>query len=129
MKKYTTLFIILFVGSFCFSQQKTTNKSFSPISIYTVDFQSKTNKNPSYSSIKKNLQLKENYKFTTVSFEDIDSGEFNITNTNLTTKSTRFIYDDYKTYRDENLLKGFLQKYDLTRWDPINFKQPKPNVH
>jgi len=127
MKKHTTLFILLFVGSFCFSQQKTTNKSFSPISIYTINLLEKSNNTPSYSSIKKNLQLKEKYKFTTVSFDDIDSGEFTISSNNLTVKSTRFIYDDYKSYRDENLLKGFLQKYDLTRWDPINFKQPKPN--
>ncbi|MCG1034780.1 hypothetical protein [Polaribacter sargassicola] len=129
MKKYTTLFIILFVGSYCFSQQNTANKSFFPTSIYTINFQVNTNKTPSYSSIKNNLKLKENYKFTTVSFEDIDSGEFNISSNNLTAKSTRFIYDDYKSYRDENLLKGFFKKYDLTRWDPINFKQPKPNVN
>ncbi len=58
MKKYASLLLTLFVGSFCFSQQKTTNNNFIPISIYTSSFGVKTNQSPSYSSIKKNLNLK-----------------------------------------------------------------------
>jgi hypothetical protein len=127
MKKYASLLLILFVGSFCFSQQKTTNNNFIPVSIYTTSFQVKTDLNPSYSSLKKNLNFKNYYKFSTISFEDIDSGQFLISDKNLSAKTTIFIYDDYKSYRDENLLKGFLQKYDPTRWDPCNFRQPKVN--
>ena len=97
MKKYASLLLILFVGSFCFSQQKTTNNKFIPISIYTTSFQVKTNIPPSYASLNKNLNLKNYYKFTTVSIEDIDSGQFLISDRNLTTKATRFIYDDYKS--------------------------------
>jgi len=127
MKKYASLLLILFVGSFCFSQQKTTNNNFIPISIYTTSFQVKTDINPSYSSLKKNLNFKNYYKFSTISFEDIDGKQFLISDKNLSTKATEFIYDDYKSYRDENLLKGFLQKHDPTRWDPCNFRQTNIN--
>jgi hypothetical protein len=127
MKKYASLLLTLFVGSFCFSQQKTTNNNFIPVSIYTTSFQVKTDLFPSYSSLKKNLNFKNYYKFSTISFEGIDSGQFLISDKNLSTKATKFIYDDYKSYRDENLLKGFLQKYDPTRWDPCNFRQPNIN--
>ena len=128
MKKYTLLLLTIFVGSFCFSQeQKTTNNTVLPVSIYTASYAINTNKNPSYASIKQYLNLKESYKFTTVSFEDIDNNQFVISANNINTKATKFIYDDYKSYRDENLLKGFLQKYDLTRWQPCNFKQPNLN--
>jgi len=33
----------------------------------------------------------------------------------------------FKSYRDENLLKGFIQKYDITRWHRCNFRQPLLN--
>jgi len=124
MKKYASLLLILFVGSFCFSQQKTTNNNFIPVSIYTTSFSVKTDTTPLYSSLKKNLNFKNHYKFSTISFEDIDSGQFLISDNIISTKATVFIYDDYKSYRDENLLKGFLQKHDPTRWDPCNFRQP-----
>ena len=127
MKKYASLLLTLFVGSFCFSQQKTTNNNFIPVSIYTTSFSVKTDINPAYASLKKNLNFKNYYKFSTISFEDIDSGQFLISDKNLSTKATIYIYDDYKSYRDENLLKGFLQKYDPTRWDPCNFRQPNLN--
>ena len=71
MKIYAFLLLNLFVGSFCFSQQKTTNNNFIPVSIYTTSFQVKTNNTPSYSSLKKNLNFKKHYKFSTISFEDI----------------------------------------------------------
>ena len=127
MKKYASLLLTLFVGSFCFSQQKTTNNNFIPVSIYTTSFSVKTDNNPSYASLKKNLNFKKYYKFSTISFEDINSSQFLISDKNFSTKATRFIYDDYKSYRDENLLKGFLQKHDPTRWDRSNFKQPNIN--
>lgn len=126
MKKHSLLLITLFVGSFCFSQQKTTNIIYMPVSIYTATFIT-SNNSPSYSSIKKNLNFSTVYKFTTVSFEDIDSGRFLFSKQNLSTKGTEFIYDDYKSYRDEHLLKGFLQKHDLTRWNVCNFRQPNLN--
>ena len=125
MKKHSSLLFALFIGGFCFSQeQKTTNNKRLPISIYTTTFNISDKKTPSYSSIKKNLNLNNTYKFVTVSFEEIDNGRFLISDTNLSTKSTQFIYDDYKRYRDEHLLKGFFEKHDLTRWDPCNFIQP-----
>ena len=127
MKKYASLLLTLFVGSFCYSQQKTTNNNFIPVSRYTTSFSVKTDNAPSYASLKKNLNFKNYYKFSTISFEDIDSRQFLISDKNLSTKATIFIYDDYKSYRDENLLKGFLQKYDPTRWHPCNFRQPNLN--
>lgn len=127
MKKYAFLLLTLFVGSFCFSQQQTTNNNFIPVSIYTSSFKLKVDDNPTYTSINKGLNLKTQYKLTTVSFEGIDKGQVLISDKNLTTKPTKFIYDDYKSYRDENLLKGFLEKYDLTRWEPCNFRQPAIN--
>lgn len=129
MKKYTFLLLTIFVGSFCFSQeQKTTNNTVFPVSIYTSYYKiNTTNKTPSYASVKQYLNFKNYYKFSTVSFEDIDSNQFVISANNLSTKATKFIYDDYKSYRDENLLKGFLQKHDPTRWQPCNFRQPNLN--
>ena len=127
MKKCAFLLLTLFVGSFCFSQQQTTNNNFTPVSIYTTSFQLKADNNPTYSSINKDLNFKKKYKFSTVSFEEIDDNQFLISTENLSTKATKFIYDDYKSYRDENLLKGFLYKHDPTRWDPINFKPQKLN--
>ena len=127
MKKCAFLLLTLFVGSFCFSQQQATNNNFIPVSIYTTSFQPTADKTPSYTSINKDLNLKKQYKFSTISFEEIDDNQFVISTENISTKATKFIYDDYKSYRDENLLKGFLQKHDPTRWDPINFKQPNLN--
>ena len=128
MKKYAFLLLTLFVGSFCFSQQKTTNNISLPVSIYTSAFKiKKTNTPPSYASIKKNLNFNSPFKFVTISFEDLDNGQFLISDGNLNSKATEFIYDDYKSYRDENLLKGFLQKHDITRWNPCNFRQPNIN--
>ena len=128
MKKYYFLLITLFVGSFCFSQNKTTSKKLLPISIYTASLNKvNTNNTNTYSSIAQRLNFNKYYKFVSVSFEDIDNGRFLISDDNLTTKPTIFIYDDYKKYRDENLLKGFLQKHDLTRWQPCNFRQPNVN--
>ncbi|WP_282072110.1 hypothetical protein [Polaribacter atrinae] len=127
MKKYNFLLLTLFVGSFCFSQQKTTNNNFIPVSIYTSSFQLTADDTPSYTSINKDLNFKKQYNFSTISFEEIDDNQFLISDKNLSTKATRFIYDDYKSYRDEYLLKGFLQKNDPTRWDPCNFQQPNIN--
>ena len=127
MKIYAFLLLNLFVGSFCFSQQKTTNNNFIPISIYTTSFLAKKDSNPSYSSIKKNLKFKSYYKLTTISYEDADSGQFLNSSKDITTRASRFIYDDYKNYRDEKLLKGFLEKYDATRWRRCNFRQQNIN--
>ena len=128
MKKHLFLLLTLFVGSFCFSQQqKTTNIIYLPLSIYTAPFNTANNSTSSYLSIKKSLNFNNSYQFITVSFEDINNDRFLISDENLSTKPTQFIYEDYKSYRDENLLKGFLQKYDLTRWDPCNFRQPNFN--
>ncbi len=127
MKKYYILFITLFVGSFCFSQHAT-NKKLLPVSIYTISLNTtNSNNTTSYTSIAKRLNFSQFYKFVSVSFDDIDNGRFLISDDNLTTKPSIFIYDDYKRYRDNNLLKGFLKKHDLTRWEPCNFRQPNLN--
>jgi hypothetical protein len=122
MKKYAYLLFILFVGGVCFSQQKTTNSNFIPISIYTTSFLVNKDINPSYSSIQKNLKFKSYYKSGTISYEVVDSEQFLNSSRNINTKTTRFIYDDYKNYRDEKLLKGFLEKHDPTRWRRCNFR-------
>jgi hypothetical protein len=127
MKKYAFLLLTLFVGSFCFSQQQTTNTNYIPIRIYSATFKLKTYSVPTYTSSHKNLNFPHKFNFLTVSFGEINKNSFLISDKNLTTKATKFIYDDYKSYRDENLLKGFLQKYDPTRWDPINFTSQKLN--
>lgn len=127
MKKYNYLLFILFVGGFCFSQQKTTNNNFIPISIYTTSFLVNKDNTPSYSSIQKNLKFKSYYKSSTISYEVVDSELFLNSSRNITTKTTRFIYDDYKNYRDEKLLKGFLEKYDPTRWRRCNFRRQNIN--
>ena len=128
MRKYYFLLITLFVGSFCFSQTNSTNKKLLPVSIYTSSLNATNSYNSnSFTSIAKRLNFNKYYKFITVSFDDIDNGRFLISDDNLTTKPTIFIYDDYKKYRDENLLKGFLKKHDLTRWEPCNFRQSNVN--
>jgi hypothetical protein len=53
---------------------------------------------------------------------DLDTNTFSMNTKNLGRKPSEFIYDDYKRYQDNNLLKGFLLKNDPTRWDLINFK-------
>ncbi|MCL7752233.1 hypothetical protein [Polaribacter sp. Z022] len=128
MKKFVFLLLTLFVSSFCFSQNaETTNNNFLPISIYTSSFKVNTNNIASYASIKKNLNFPDLYNFASVSFEELDSHKFLIIDNNFGIKPTKFIYDDYKSYRDENLLKGFFQKYDLTRWQPCNIIPPRVN--
>ena len=127
MIKNTTILITLFISSLCFSQNaKTTNTLHTPLSIYTISFNNLLDQF-SYSSVKKNLKFNKKYNFVTVSFEDIDSNRILISDDNISTKATVFIYDDYKSYRDENLLKGFFQKHDLTRWNICNFRQPNIN--
>jgi tRNA splicing ligase len=121
MTKYFFFLLALFVGRFCFSQQqKTTSNKILPISIYTAFFNVQTNNNTSYAAIKKNLKFPKKYNFITIYFEDIDANRFLISDKNFGTNTPKFIFD-YKSYRDENLLKGFLQKYDPTRWSICNF--------
>jgi len=128
MKKNILLILIIFMCSFCFSQKaKTTHFIKTPVSIYTSLANIGLSHNTFYTTINNKVNFKKEYHFVWVSFEDIDSGRFLISDDNLTTKPTKFIYDDYKSYRDENLLKGFLQKHDLTRWNFCNFRQPHLN--
>ena len=97
MRKYYFLLITLFVGSFCFSQTNSTNKKLLPVSIYTSSLNATNSYNSnSFTSIAKKLNFNKYYKFITVSFDDIDNGRFLISDDNLTTKPTIFIYDDYK---------------------------------
>lgn len=122
MIRIKNLFLItlLSFSSLCVGQQLKTTKTYLPISIYTTTSSIQTLDIFSNQHINKKLNFSK-FTFTFVSFEDIDNGRFLISDTNLSAKATRFIYDDYKSYRDENLLKGFLQKHDLTRWQVCQF--------
>jgi hypothetical protein len=125
MKNLLLLFI-LFITTLGFSQQKpSVNNTILPASIYT--FKIRDTFTPNYTSVNKNLNFKKTYSFAAVSFEDIDKNRFMVTENNLTNNVTKFIYDDYNSYKDNNLLKGFFEKYDLTRWQPRNFIAPSIN--
>ena len=126
MRKFLVLCILVFSFSFCFAQKQTISlDKNAPISIYTSNFSVKNI--ISYTAIKQRLNLKNYYNFVFVSFEDIDSGRFQFSKNNLKFKSSEFIFDDYISYQDDNLLKGFFQKYDLTRWEVCNFIDPRIN--
>ena len=128
MKKYYFLFLMVVVFDFCFSQtQKETNLTTMPLSIYSYSSLKLKNFNTAYSPIQKSINTKPTYTFITVSSKKIAQHRFLISDGNLINKPSQFIYDDYKSYRDENLLKGFIQKYDITRWRSCNFRQPSLN--
>ena len=85
-----------------------------PISIYTFNLME--NDINSTSALNERLKLT-NYKFVTVDLEDIETNTASLDFKYLDRKPSNFIYDDYKKYQDNNLLKGFLLKNDPTRWN------------
>ena len=111
MKKSSVIPLFLFL---CFSL----NAQKLPTSIYT--FSSLNTVNKVY-TLNKKLNLT-NHTFVIVDQIDLDTNAFSMNTKNLGRKPSEFIYDDYKRYQDNNLLKGFLLKNDPTRWNPINFK-------
>lgn len=83
-----------------------------PLSIYTFN-SIKTHIHGVF-SIKKRLHLN-SYKFVIVNANDLDRNMASIDFSTIGRKPSVFIYDDYKRYQNNNLLKGFLLKNDPTR--------------
>ncbi|WGH74193.1 hypothetical protein P8625_08665 [Tenacibaculum tangerinum] len=114
MKNSITIFLFIAVV-FSATAQEMDKKDKLPKSIYTYS----TIDTPFYdsSTINKNLNVSE-LSFFIVSKDDIDNGSFSIPFNKLGKKPTSLIYDDYIDYQRNNLLKGFLRKYDPARWSP-----------
>ncbi|PQJ77080.1 hypothetical protein [Polaribacter glomeratus] len=112
-KHFVLAFIFLFNISIN-SQEIDQNSSEKPVSIYT--FSNFSNGKNNFSAINKKLKLA-NLNFVFVDGVAMDLNQFSVDFTNLGKTPTAFIYDDYKRYQDQNLLKGFLLKNDPTRWN------------
>ena len=124
MKITNLIFTVFTLLSTTLIAQKTTKTiTKTPVSIYTISNVS-IDKNGFY-EINKRLKLS-NFDFVIVNAIDLDLNQFSINTKHLTTKPSEFIYDDYKRYQDQNLLKGFLLKNDPTRW---NLQCRQPNLH
>lgn len=127
MKKTTLSIILAILLNFSLNaQKKASNSKTLPISIYTLNtFSIDYN---SYSLLNKKLNLT-NFKFVFVKAEDLDNNIFSIETNNIGKKPSEFIFDDYKRYQNNNLLKGFFRKHDPTRWElyqcKSNFLPPK----
>ena len=121
MKITNLVFTVFTLLSTTLIAQKTTKiVAKTPVSIYTVSNFS-IDKN-GFSEINKKLKLS-NFDFVIVDAIDLDLNRFSINTKHLTTKPSDFIYDDYKRYQNQNLLKGFLLKNDPTRWN-LQCRQP-----
>lgn len=115
MKLKNILFtIFLLINLSLFAQKTTTSTLKKPASIYTVS--GLFNANNSFSAINKKLKLN-NFNFAYLDLNDSDANPYSLRLRNFGKTPTALIYDDYKSYRDENLLKGFLVKNDPTRWN------------
>jgi hypothetical protein len=112
-KHFALAFIFLFSISIN-SQQIAKSPSEKPVSIYT--FSNFLNDENSFSAINKKLKLA-NLNFVFVDEIAMDLNQFSFDFIDLGKTPTAFIYDDYKRYQDQNLLKGFLLKNDPTRWN------------
>ena len=112
MKKINFLFVLFLSYTFSLSAQENKKESKNlPLSIYT--FVSAKNLN-SFSVINKKLNLS-NFDFVYVNSLDLDYNLFSLDFRNMGKVPSEFIYDDYKRYQNNNLLKGFLRKNDPTR--------------
>lgn len=121
--KNTYFFIILFfLFSFTKNAQATSKTGLKkPVSIYSVS--NVLNSKNSFSAIKKKLN---NLNFVFVDLINLDTNTFSLNFNDLGKNPSAYIYNDNKKYRDENLLKGFLEKNDPTRW---NLQCPQPSLH
>lgn len=119
MNKIKLMFSVLALFSVSLVAQKRSTPANLPVSIYT--YNQFSNSSYSFSNIFKSLNLT-NYSFVFVDQLDIETNTFSINFKDLDKKPSEFIYDDYKRYQNNNLLKGFLVKNDPTKWDRINFK-------
>ena len=91
-----------------------------PTSIYTSAYFTPSKNLPS--SLNKRLNLT-SYNFVYLNFNDLDLNLIAIPFRSQGNQPSKLIYDDYKAYRDEYLLKGFLLANDPTRW---NLQCPSP---
>ncbi|MEE9408343.1 MAG: hypothetical protein V3V28_09735 [Polaribacter sp.] len=114
-----TLGLLLFCSISLNAQKSNTISTNLPVSIYTYNQLSNTSY--SFSKIFKNLKLTD-YSFVFVDQLDLYTNTFSINFNDIDKQPSIFIYDDYKRYQNNNLLKGFLVKNDPTRWDRVNFK-------
>jgi hypothetical protein len=123
--KNTYFFITLFfLFSFALNAQITSNLVLKkPLSIYTVS--NVLSAKNSFSAINKKLKLN-NFNFVFVDLIDLDTNIFSFNFSDVGKRPSKYIYDDYTKYRDENLLKGFIQKNDPSYW---NLQCPQPNLH
>ena len=115
MRKESIFLIVALLMTVTFyGQNKKIIQKKAPISIYTFNLME--NDINSTSALNERLKLT-NYKFVTVDLEDIETNTASLDFKYLDRKPSNFIYDDYKKYQDNNLLKGFLLKNDPTRWN------------
>ncbi|PQJ79686.1 hypothetical protein [Polaribacter porphyrae] len=118
--KYQILLLTL-LFSFSFSaQKKNTHQSKKITSIYT--FSSFSNNANSFTNFNKKLKLN-NLRFVYLNQDGLDLNLFSFNFRDIGVTPSKFIYDDYISYRDEYLLKGWIRKHDPTHW---NLQCPNP---
>ncbi|WP_143744253.1 hypothetical protein [Polaribacter tangerinus] len=107
----TLRILLLFMISFSINAQK--RNAIKPISIYTFSLSQNYYDFP----VIKNIQKLKKIDFVYVNQIDIalNRASFNISDIHKT--PSKFIYDDYNSYQNNNFLKDFLVKYDPTRWN------------
>ncbi|TXD53439.1 MULTISPECIES: hypothetical protein [unclassified Polaribacter] len=124
MKNRLFFIVTFFIFSISLNAQIAKKKTATkPTSIYTIS--NVLNANNSFSTIHKKLKLN-NFNFVYVDLIDLDTNTFSFNFDDLGKNPTTYIYDDYEKYRNENLLKGFIQKNDPSYW---NLQCPQPNLH
>jgi len=104
----------LLMSSFFYAQKvvKITNKA--PVSIYA--FNSLEKDNFSISLLNKRLQLK-SFNSIIVDIHDVDQKIYPLTFMEIGERTSGYIYDDYKSYQNNNFLKEFLFNNNPTRWN------------
>lgn len=111
--KTKLLFTFLFCGFLIQAQhKKASNKH--PKSIYTLNLENDQNGN---FAVNNRLHIT-GFSFVFVKDEDMENGNFSVAFKDVFKKPSSFIYDDYNSFYNNNFLKGFLRKYDPTRWEP-----------
>lgn len=119
MKKFNFLVLfILFLSSSVYGQKISNLQKKVPVSIYTIQGIKDVN---GFSLLNKKLKLN-SFDFIFTDLIDLDTGFASIAFKDIGKTPTKLIYDDYKSYYDNNFLKGFLLKYDPTR--SINHCEP-----